>query len=149
MLYKAGKKNNDEDSWRLYQNQRNLVDRLNKSNKINCYEKRLNKGNTDNDYNNSNGNNDTDCNNSDGKVNDDDSNHTDEHDSDIYTDKKMWSNVKQLTNRLKQIPPQMISHDNKVVTSISKITNIANNHYKNKVNNIRNKFTHNDSINPI
>ena len=42
----------------------------------------------------------------------------------------------------------MILHDNKIVTSISKITNIANNQYKNKVNNIRNKFKH-DSINPI
>ena len=82
-----------------------IVNRLNKSNKINYYEKRLNNGNTDNDCNSSNGNNDTDCSNSDGKVNGDDSNYTDKHDSNSYTDKKMWSNVKQLTNKLKQIPP--------------------------------------------
>ena len=61
----------------------------------------------------------------------------------------MWNNVMQLTNKLKQVPPRMISHNNKVVTSISKITNIANNHYKNKVEKIRKSFTTNHNIDPI
>ena len=43
----------------------------------------------------------------------------------------------------------MISNNNKVITSISKITNIVNKHYKNKVEKIRNSFKTNHNIDSI
>ena len=55
----------------------------------------------------------------------------------------MWNNVKQLTEKLKQIPPRIISYNNRVITSIREITNIANKFFIDKINKIRSKFTHN------
>ena len=48
---------------------------------------------------------------------------------------------KNITNNNKKPPPRKIIHENKVITSLKKICNIANCHYIQKIVNIRNKFT--------
>ena len=122
--------------------------------KINYYEKRLNKDNIDTiDGTTTNNHCNDSTNNNNGSsihnYSNDTSNDNHNQSNDTYSDKKMWNNVKQLTNKLKQTPPRMITHNNKVITSLNKITNIANNHYKNKVEKIRNTFTNNHNIDPI
>ena len=63
--------------------------------------------------------------------------------------KEMWGDVKKLTNKTKKITPRIITFNNKVLTSIKKITNIANEYYKEKITKIRNKFYNNLNITPI
>ena len=53
----------------------------------------------------------------------------------------MWQNVKNLSDTKKSGTPQMISHDNKIITSPKVIANIANKFYIDKIINLRNKFT--------
>ena len=67
----------------------------------------------------------------------------------IYSDRKMWQNVKKLTNKCRQIPPRIIKHNDNVMTSIRKITNIANKYFKYKILNIRSKFTTHNTIRPM
>ena len=49
----------------------------------------------------------------------------------------------------KQIPPRLITHNNSLITKIKEITNIANEHFINKINNIINKFITNKNVTPI
>ena len=53
----------------------------------------------------------------------------------------MWQNVKNLSDTKKSGTPQMVSHDNKIITSPKVIANIANKFYIDKIINLRNKFT--------
>ena len=53
----------------------------------------------------------------------------------------MWQNVKNLSNNKKSGTPQMISHNNKIITSPKAIANIANKFYIDKIINLKNKFT--------
>ena len=50
----------------------------------------------------------------------------------IYSDRKMWGTVKELTNSSKQVPPRSLSVDGHMVTSLKKICNVANNFYVKK-----------------
>ena len=114
-----------QEAWRDYRNQRNLVNRLVKYNKNKYYSNRLNiHNNIDNDTDNN-----TDCDN-DIADNDFDNDY-------IYNDKQMWQTVKNMTNTKKQSPPRLIKYKNKVITKLKQITNIANNHFTDKIYNIR------------
>ena len=54
---------------------------------------------------------------------------------------KLWTTVKELTNTSTKQPPRHIIHENNVITSVKKISNIASEHFINKITKIRNKFT--------
>ena len=74
ILHSQAVKNNDEISWRLYRNQCNKVNCLNKSNKAKYYEKRLNLDKDDININ----------------INIDNNNDNDNY---KYSNKKMWGKV--------------------------------------------------------
>ena len=46
--------------------------------------------------------------------------------------KTMWRTVKTLTNNNKQTPPRLLTHKDKVITSLKSICNIANDFYISK-----------------
>ena len=48
--------------------------------------------------------------------------------------------VKGMTDKCNKTPPRTIDHDNGLVTSIRQITNIANKHYIQKIDKIRQNF---------
>ena len=54
--------------------------------------------------------------------------------------KSMWETFKKLTNSSKQVPPRVISHNGKMVTSIKKIVNIANEFFIEKIKKIGTLF---------
>jgi len=60
---------------------------------------------------------------------------------------KLWTTVKELTNNCTKTPPRKIIHENSIITSLRKISNIASNHFINKIIKIRIKFEtkHNQS----
>ena len=93
ILHSQAVKNNDEISWHLYRNQRNKVNCLNKSNKAKYYEKRLN---LDKDKININTN----------------INNNDNNDNYTYSNKKMWGEVKKITNKTKQVPLGIFTFNN-------------------------------------
>ena len=80
--------------------QRNLVTKMNKSNKSSYYNHRLNIKKNDNG--------------------DENRYHNDTQ------SKIMWETFKNLTNSRKQVPPRVILYNGNMVTSIKKIVNIAN-----------------------
>ena len=47
---------------------------------------------------------------------------------------------KNITNTQKQNPPRLITHNNTIITKVKEITNIANYHFFNKKNQIREIF---------
>ena len=121
-LHTKAKLTNSDTDWRIFRFQRNHVNNLNKTKKLNYFKHQLNitdKNNTDLDKN------------------------------DYVTDKTMWKNIKNLTDNNKQTPPRVLAEGGKLITSIKQICNIANKHYINKITNIRNKFTNNIMVNPI
>ena len=95
-----------------YSDSKEIVNNINKNNKSNNYKNKLNINN----------NNDKDVFN--------------EIPHENYSDKKMWQTAKELTNNSKQKLPRVISHEGTLITSVTKICNIANNHYLNKINKI-------------
>ena len=59
----------------------------------------------------------------------------------ISQSNKLWATIKDLTGANKKIIPRLISDNNKMVTSLKTIANIANNHFVNKLIKIRESFT--------
>ena len=101
---------NTED-WRQYRRQRNICNRLNKTNKQKYFEDRLNKPDK----------NDNNLNNNDKDINTDkDNNDTqnDIFDNNKYCDRQMWKTVKDMTNTNTQKPPTLILIYNKLTTSL-------------------------------
>ena len=94
------KKSNIEGDWRIFRQQRNLVNNLNKANKNNYYKSKLNITKKDDFY-----------------------------DISVEGSKNMWRTVKDLTGNCKQTPPHTISFDGELITSVKKICNLANEHY--------------------
>ena len=128
-LHSEAIKINNPLAWRLYRNQRNLCNRLNKTNKAKYFSDRLNLNkNLESD------------------ENDDVSTDGDGY---VYSDKKMWQCVKDITGTQKQTPPRLISFKNRVITKIKNISEIANSHFLSKINSIRSKFTINNNISPL
>lgn len=60
--------------------------------------------------------------------------------------KQMWKTFKNLTNTDKQTLPRAISFGGNTITSLKTISNIANDHFINKIGNVRDKFTINNNI---
>ena len=108
-LYSRSIQLQTEDSWREYRAKRNEVSRINKTNKTKYYEKWLNLGEKLPETNGGNINQGE-------KLNE----------FDIYSDKKMWKNVRELTNNCKQKPARIISHNNTVISSLKEIVKITN-----------------------
>ena len=119
-LHKIAKKSNNEDDWRAFRLQRNLVNKINKDNKNRYYNFQLN------------------------------INKNSEIDSETEVRvKKMWKTIKILTATNKQVPPRVISYGGELVTSVKKICNIANEHFIAKISKIRDKFSKNPMVTPI
>ena len=55
-------------------------------------------------------------------------------------DTDMWQTLKSVTNTNKQQTPKNIIHNNTLVTSPAQLAHIANTHYVNKINTLRNTF---------
>ena len=94
-LHVIARNSNNIEDWRIYRKQRNKVNNLNKTNKSNYYNHNLNikKGDLPGDI---------------------------KFDS-VYSDRKMWGTVKDLTNSSKQVPPRSLSVDGHMVTSLKKL----------------------------
>ena len=59
----------------------------------------------------------------------------------VTNDNKLWSTIKDMTDSCNKTPPRNIDHDNRQVTSIRQIDDIANRHYIDKIDKIRKDFT--------
>ena len=109
------KKTNDPDDWRHFRRQRNKYNNDIKTAKKKYYYNRLTlKGKNDK--------NDTklkDC---------------------VTNDNKLWSTIKDMTNKCNKIPPRYIDHNNRQVTLLRQIADIANRHYIDKIDKIRQNF---------
>ena len=70
-----------------------------------------------------------------------DSNKADKLENTYNNDRQMWAAVKNLTNTNKNQPPRMIINNGDKVTSLKKISSIANEHFINKINKIREGFS--------
>ena len=90
-LHMVAKKSNSEGDWRIFRQQRNLVNNLNKANKNNYYKSKLNITKKD-----------------------------DFSDISVEGSKNMWRTVKDLTGNCKQTPPRTISFDGELITSVKK-----------------------------
>ena len=122
-LHKIAKGSNNEEDWRKFRAQRNLVTKMNKGNKSNYYNYRLNiKKNENGDES--------------------------KYQNDIQS-KVMWGTFKNLTNTSKQAPPRVIIYNGNLVTSVKKIVNIANEFFVEKVRKIRESFPVNFNISAI
>ena len=55
----------------------------------------------------------------------------------VTNDNKLWSTIKDMTDSCNKTPPRNIDHDNRQVTSIRQIANIADRHYIDKIDKIR------------
>ena len=102
-LHRKARVSNNENDWRIYRNQRNLVNNINKNNKSRYYNFQLNINKNNKNF-----------------------------DEKISNDKTMWKTVKNLTNNNKQVPPRVISFDGQLIASLKKICNIANDFYISK-----------------
>ena len=51
-----------------------------------------------------------------------------------------WSTIKDMTNSYNKTPPRYIDYDNRPVTLLRKIDDIANRHYIDKIDKIRQNF---------
>merc|ERR1712240_51393 len=122
-LHRIAKGTNNEDDWRKFRAQRNLVTKMNKSNKSRYYNYQLNIKKNDNgdEY---------------------------KYQNDVIS-KIMWSTFKNLTNTNKQVPPRGILHNGNLVTSVKKIVNIANEFFIEKIHKIRESFPVNENISPM
>ena len=58
----------------------------------------------------------------------------------MTSDSKLWTTIKDMTDSSNKTPPRHINHNNRPVTSLRKIANIANRHYIDKIDKIRNNF---------
>ena len=58
----------------------------------------------------------------------------------LTSDSKLWTTIKDMTDSSNKTPPRHINHDNRPVTSLRRIANIANRHYIDKIDKIRNDF---------
>ena len=85
---------NNEDDWRKFRAQRNLVTKMNKSNKGRYYNYQLN-------------------------INKNDNGDKDKYQNDVQS-KIMSGTFKNLTNTNKQVPPRVILHNGNLVTSVKK-----------------------------
>ena len=122
-LHRIAKGTNSQDDWRRFRAQRNLVIKLNKVNKSNYYNFRLNiKKNENGDE--------------------------DKYQNDVQS-KIMWGTFKNLTNTNKQVPPRVILHNGNLVTSVKKIVNIANEYFVEKISKIRASFPLNLNISAL
>merc|ERR1712240_204076 len=122
-LHRIAKGTNNEDDWRKFRAQRNLVTKMNKSNKSRYYNYQLNIKKNDNgdEY---------------------------KYQNDVQS-KIMWGTFKDLTNTNKQVPPRVISHNGNLVTSVKKIVNIANEYFIEKICKIRESFLVKVNISPL
>ena len=64
------------------------------------------------------------------------------------TNKQKWKNIGFVVKDKVSSTPKQIIHDGKLITSAVEIANVANLHYRNKINNIRTQFQH-ESRDPI
>ena len=142
-LHKQAILTDDTEDWRLYRQQRNKCNRLNKDNKTKYYKNRLNKPdrNTNNvndcDINDSNvNNNDWDQDN----TNNDYCDYTDTTNKDKYSDRQMWKTIKDITNNNRRKPPRHILINNKMTTSLDKICNFSNQFFIDKIKKLRDIF---------
>ena len=55
-------------------------------------------------------------------------------------DNKLWATIKDMTNKSNKTPPRHIDHNNRQVTSLRQIADIANRHYIDKIDKIRRNF---------
>ena len=122
-LHKIAKGSNDEDDWRKFRIQRNLVTKLNKANKSSYYNYRLN-------------------------INKKDNGDEFKYQNDVQS-KVMWDTFKNLTNNNKQVPPRVILYNGNLVTSIKKIVNIGNEFFIDKISKIRESFPVNENISSL
>ena len=122
-LHKIAKGTNNQEDWRKFRVQRNLVTKMNKTNKSKYYNYRLN-------------------------INKNDTGDENRYQNDTQS-KIMWETFKNLTNSNKQVPPRVISYNGNMVTSIKKIVNIANEFFIEKIQKIRESFSVNVNISAI
>ena len=122
-LHKIAKGTNNQEDWKKFRVQRNLVNKMNKNNKSGYYNYRLNvnKGDTGDEF---------------------------KYQNEVKS-KSMWETFKKFTNSGKQVPPRVISHNVNMVTSIKKIVNIANEFFIEKIKKIRDSFPVNSIITPL
>ena len=99
-LHRIAKGTNNEEDWRNFRAQRNLVTKMNKANKSKYFNYQLNIKKNDNgdEY---------------------------KYQNDVQS-KIMWGTFKNLTKTNKQLPPRVILHNGNLVTSVKKIVNITN-----------------------
>ena len=102
----------------MYRFQRNVTNKINKSNKNEYYKFQLNidKGDNRGSKGNDKGVKGNEKSNDRGDMGNDSENYG----------KKMWKTVKTLTNNNKQTPPRILSHNGSIITSLKVICNIAN-----------------------
>ena len=109
------KKTNDPDDWRQFRRQRNKYNNDIKTAKKKYYYNRLTlKGTNDK---------------KDTKLKDC-----------MSSNNKLWSTVKDMTNNSNRTPPRHIDHNNRQVTSLRQIADIANRLYIDKIDKIRQNF---------
>ena len=122
-LHRIAKGTNNEEDWRNFRAQRNLVTKINKANKSKYFNYQLNIKKNDNgdEY---------------------------KYQNDVQS-KIMWGTFKNLTNTNKQVPPRVILHNGNLVTSVKKIVNIANEFFIDKISKIRESFPVNTSISAL
>ena len=122
-LHRIAKGTNNEEDWRNFRAQRNLVTKINKANKSKYFNYQLNIKKNDNgdEY---------------------------KYQNDVQS-KIMWGTFKNLTNTNKQVPPRVILHNGNLVTSLKKIVNIANEFFIEKISKIRESFPVNSSISAL
>ncbi len=107
------------EDWRQYRHYRNYLNRQLNNKKTEYYTNKFNKIDT-----NTNTDNNTNNNTDNPKQNN-----------------KMWRTLQTLTKTNKQQTPKQIIHDNKLVTSPKLLANIANKHYIDKIQHIRDNLT--------
>ena len=136
-IHKIAKSSNSETDWRIFRNIRNKYNNLVKETKSKYYSQKL----TINNKNIANGKTNNNGNNINNKNNNIDRTNNTHIKPEVSIINKLWTTVKELTNTSTKAPPRNIIHENSVITSLRKISNIASNHFINKIIKKRNNFT--------
>ena len=58
----------------------------------------------------------------------------------MKNDNKLWSTIKDMTNSNNKTPPRHIDHNNRQVTLLRQMADMANRHYIDKIDRIRQNF---------
>lgn len=116
--HSKAKNSNDPEKWRIFRNIRNKYNNTVRSTKDKYYTDRLTIKSKDKS--------------------------TVKIKPELNSTNKLWTTIKEVTNNVSKSPPRNIIHNGQMVTSLRKISNIANKFYIDKINKIRDSFTPNE-----